>query len=379
MMARGIVARPPGQSLAFAFLNFLFVAPWPIRAGGAYCQPKSSRPRIVSATQFFLTCPSSPAEIAIFARSRASPRRKRFLLRGPEFPPFADPFTRPPTAPHHMQAPLPPTRPPKALTIAGSDSGGGAGIQADLKTFSALGVYGASVIVALTAQNTQGVHGVELVSPDFVLRQLDVVMRDIRPAAAKTGMLATPAIMEAVREGLASAKFDQLVVDPVMVSKHGHRLLEPQAERALAERIVPLALIVTPNLGEAEALTGREVRNVAQMKDACRRLIDMGAKNVLLKGGHLAGGEVTDVFCDYDGFMTSMSGSRVDTPHTHGTGCTLSAAIAAELAKGADVLDAVQSARAFLRTAIERGIEVGEGINPVNHLWKIQEAELLEK
>jgi hydroxymethylpyrimidine/phosphomethylpyrimidine kinase len=215
---------------------------------------------------------------------------------------------------------------------------------------------------------------VEAVSPEFVRQQLDVVLEDIEPHAAKTGMLATTPVIEAVCEGLKAAKFEKLVVDPVMVSKHGHRLLEESAEKAMAEQVLPLAYIVTPNLGEAEVLTGLEVRDVPQMKDACKKLMDMGAKSVLLKGGHLEGFQLTDVFYDGEGFI-SMSGARVDTPDTHGTGCTLSAAIAAELARGHDLLEAVQNARAFLRSAIEQGVKVGKGINPVNHLWKIQQYE----
>src|SRR5688500_11629199 len=219
---------------------------------------------------------------------------------------------------------------PRALTIAGSDSGGGAGIQADLKTFSAFRVFGMSVITAVTAQNSVGVQGVENLPPAFVARQLHSVLEDFGADAAKCGMLSTAPIIEAVAAGLAERPVDKLVVDPVMVAKSGDPLLQPDARAALIGRILPLALVVTPNLPEAEALTGMPVTTRAEMEEAARRIHAMGPRNVLVKGGHLKG-EAVDLLWTGRA-LTAFSAPRIDSTNTHGTGCTLSAAIAAGLA-----------------------------------------------
>jgi hydroxymethylpyrimidine/phosphomethylpyrimidine kinase len=260
---------------------------------------------------------------------------------------------------------------PAALTIAGSDSGGGAGIQADLKTFSVLGVYGCSVITGLTAQNTVGVHAVELTSAEMVRAQMQAVLSDIQPAAAKTGMLGSAEIIEAVCAELDAFEFRTLVVDPVMISKHGHRLLDADAEQTLRHKLLPRSHLVTPNLPEAAALAGvDEPTNLDEMEDVARRLVNAGARNVLVKGGHLAGDELVDLFYDGSTFEP-FYGERIDTPHTHGTGCTLSAAIAAGLARGLELVEAVVQARAYLTEAIHRAFLVGKGIGPVNHLWML--------
>jgi len=256
-----------------------------------------------------------------------------------------------------------------ALTIAGSDCSGGAGIQADLKTFCAFGVYGASVITALTAQNTIGVHGVQRVEPPFVTRQLTAVLDDLDVAAIKTGMLAEAGIIEAVVDVLASRRSPlPVVVDPVMVASSGDRLLAPDAVRILRARLLPLATLVTPNLPEAEALTGRSVRTPAEMRDAARALLDLGARAVLVKGGHLVGApDALDVLHDGDR-VHEYAAPRLSRPSTHGTGCTLSAAITAELARGRDIRVAVAAAKRFVTRALEAAVPVGRGASPLNHL-----------
>jgi len=264
---------------------------------------------------------------------------------------------------------------PKALTIAGSDSGGGAGIQADLKTFAAFGVYGCSVITAVTAQNTQQVTGVEPVSPDMVRKQIEAVLSDIRPDSVKTGMLANAAIIRAVASSLSVAHKIPLVLDPVMLSKSGDALLAPEAATTLRDVLFPLAALITPNIPEAEVLTGKELRTDADFQEAARQLHNMGARAVLLKGGHRAqlhaeenrnGTEVIDLFYDGRDFH-SIRGRWVNTPHTHGTGCTLSSAIAAGLAQGLELYPAVVQAREYLTKALETGFVVGQGISPVHH------------
>lgn len=260
--------------------------------------------------------------------------------------------------------------PPKALTIAGSDSGGGAGIQADLKTFSALGVYGSSVITAVTAQNTTGVFAVQEIDPGVIAKQIDAVMDDIGATAAKTGMLSSAAIIETVADRVRHHRLTNLVVDPVMVAKSGDTLLQPEAVSALKQQLLPLALVVTPNLPEAEVLTRRQVQTDEQMRDAARAIHDMGAAAVVIKGGHSAG-DANDVVYDGQEFYT-LHAQRVDTPHTHGTGCTFSAAIAAGLAKGLDVPEAVKQAKRYLTMAIEQAYAIGAGHSPVHHfhgLW----------
>lgn len=257
---------------------------------------------------------------------------------------------------------------PVALTIAGSDSGGGAGIQADLKVFFALGCHGTSAITALTAQNTVGVSGVHEVPANFVEQQISVVVEDFGVDAAKTGMLASAAIVETVADAVLSHGL-RVVVDPVFVSKHGHLLLAAEAVSAMRTRLLPVAEVVTPNLFEAGALLDREVSTLEQMEDAARMLHATGARNVLIKGGHLEGAAI-DVL--YDGMeVRRLEGPRYDSSDTHGTGCALSAAIAARLAQGDDVPDAVASAKGFVSGAIKNGLRLGHGHGPVNPGWDL--------
>jgi hydroxymethylpyrimidine/phosphomethylpyrimidine kinase len=258
-----------------------------------------------------------------------------------------------------------PKSPPKALTIAGSDSGGGAGIQADLKTFAAFGVYGSSVITAVTAQNTVGVFAVQEIDTDIIAKQIDAVMEDIGAAAAKTGMLSSAAIIETVAGRLKHHGLQKLVIDPVMVAKSGDALLRPEAVSTLKEWLLPLGMVVTPNLPEAEVLTGKQVQTEDQMREAARAIHDMGPRCVVIKGGHSAG-NADDVVYDGQAFHV-LHARRVDTPHTHGTGCTFSAAIAAGLAQELDMLDAVSQAKRFLTSAIEQAYAIGTGHSPVHH------------
>lgn len=259
--------------------------------------------------------------------------------------------------------------PPKALTIAGSDSGGGAGIQADLKTFAALGVYGASVITAITAQNTLGVTAVHEIPPDVVTAQIDAVMSDIGADAVKTGMLSSAAIIEAVVDGVRRHRIERLVVDPVMVAKSGDRLLREDAVDAVRSALLPVAYVVTPNIPEAEVLAGREIRTERDMADAARAIAGMGARVVVVKGGHLGGDPVDIVF---DGqTIERLSAPRVQTRHTHGTGCTFSAAIAARLAAGRPVLDAITDAKQYLYEALSHAYQVGAGHSPVHHFYEL--------
>jgi hydroxymethylpyrimidine/phosphomethylpyrimidine kinase len=264
---------------------------------------------------------------------------------------------------------------PKALTIAGSDSGGGAGIQADLKTFAAFGVYGCSVITAITAQNTQHVTGIEPVSPNMVRKQLEAVLSDIRPDVVKTGMLGYANVIRAVTSSLSAARRIPLVVDPVMLSKSGDALLDQDAPATLVDLLFPLADLITPNIPEAEVLTGRTLKTSDDFERAARQLHSMGARAVLLKGGHrprlqdksdLESNEVVDLF--YDGReLHSIRGPWVNTPHTHGTGCTLASSIAAGLAQGLELHPAILQARTYLTKALEAGFVVGQGISPVHH------------
>ena len=254
---------------------------------------------------------------------------------------------------------------PKALTIAGSDSGGGAGIQADLKTFSAFRVFGMSVITAVTAQNSLGVQGVENLPPAFVAQQLRAVLEDFGADAAKCGMLSTAPIIEAVAAGLTERRIEKLVVDPVMVAKSGDRLLEPDARAALADRILPLALLVTPNLPEAEVLAGMRVAEPEDMEEAARRIHTMGPRYVLVKGGHLKG-DATDLLWNGRDF-TRFSTPRIDSQNTHGTGCTFSAAIVAGLARGQALGDAIRSAKAYVTRAIREGFQAGRGVGQLRH------------
>ncbi len=259
-----------------------------------------------------------------------------------------------------------------ALTIAGSDSSGGAGIQADLKTFSALGVYGASAITALTAQNTHGVEAVLVVPPDFVARQIKVVARDLNITAVKIGMLATSEIIEAVAGALETLPGVPMVLDPVMVAASGDVLLDEDAIETLRAVLVPRATLITPNLPEAAKLLGgdqaKDEREMSAQAAALRRL---GAKAVLIKGGHAEGAEAIDILLDQDGELR-LAAPRVATSNTHGTGCTLSSAVAAELAKGASLRDAVAAAKAYVTAAIDAAdqLRIGEGRGPVHHFHK---------
>jgi hydroxymethylpyrimidine/phosphomethylpyrimidine kinase len=267
--------------------------------------------------------------------------------------------------------------PPVALTIAGSDSGGAAGIQADLKTFAALGVFGTSAITAVTAQNTLGVQGVHVVPAEHVDAQIASVVSDLRPAAVKTGMLATAATIAAVAGRAARGELRNLVVDPVMVATTGRRLLERDAERAYLELLVPHAVVVTPNLREASVLVQRELLSVDDMTAAARQLAESGARYVVIKGGHLPGPAAVDVV--WDGADTRvLSVPRIVTANVHGTGCTLSAAVAANLALGAPPTDAIERAKSFLTRALlgAAGWTLGAGQGPVDALgWGVEEPD----
>ena len=251
-----------------------------------------------------------------------------------------------------------------ALTIAGSDPSGGAGIQADLKTFHQFGVYGEAVITLLTVQNSMGVSRVEVMQPELVTEQISAVLDDIPPQAAKTGALGGLEIVQAVAAAAERFEFP-LVVDPVMISKHGAPLIAEEAQRAIIERLVPGAFLITPNVPEAEALCEMEIRDVDGMKAAAESLMRMGARNVLIKGGHLSGNAV-DVLLTAAGFE-QFCAERIETPHTHGTGCTYSAAITAELAKGTALNAAVGRAKTFITEAIRTNPGLGRGTGPVNH------------
>jgi hydroxymethylpyrimidine/phosphomethylpyrimidine kinase len=254
---------------------------------------------------------------------------------------------------------------PRALTIAGSDSGGGAGIQADLKTFAALGVYGMSAVTAVTAQNTVGVEGVVELAPDFVSLQIRAVLTDMGAHAVKCGMLASAAIISRVSRDLIELGVTNLVVDPVMVAKSGDRLLREDAVSALTRELLPLATVVTPNLAEAGVLCGRPVEDLAAMKEAALCIHAFGPRYVIVKGGHLARSPV-DLLYD-GGAFEEFSAPRWDTPHTHGTGCTFAAAIAAQLALGLSVRDAVWQAKQYISGAIREGLAIGRGRGPVHH------------
>jgi hydroxymethylpyrimidine/phosphomethylpyrimidine kinase len=266
---------------------------------------------------------------------------------------------------------------PKALTIAGSDSGGGAGIQADLKTFSAFRVFGMSVITAVTAQNSVGVQGVENLPPAFVAQQLRSVLGDFGADAAKCGMLSTAPIIEAVTEVLREQPIEKLVVDPVMVAtvttsggakKSGDALLQPDAREALVTQILPLALVVTPNLPEAEVLANMRVEARPDMEEAARRIHALGPRYVLVKGGHLKG-EALDLLWNGREFTTFVA-PRVDSPNTHGTGCTFSAAIAAGLSRSQALGDAIREAKAYVTEAIRGGFTLGRGVGQLRHFIK---------
>jgi hydroxymethylpyrimidine/phosphomethylpyrimidine kinase len=258
---------------------------------------------------------------------------------------------------------------PRVLSIAGSDSGGGAGIQADLKTFAALGCYGMTAITALTAQNTCGVRSIHGVPPQMLRDQIDAVIEDIGAHAVKIGMLHAPEIVRTVAEAIDRHALPNVVFDPVMVATSGAVLIEQAATDALVRELFPRSALITPNLDEAGLLVGRPLRSTDDMAWAARQLREQGARAVLVKGGHLPGDAVIDLLLTADGEMHWMEGERIPSPNTHGTGCTLSSAIAAHLALGASLTEAVEGGRAFVRAALAAGAEVrtGQGGGPLNH------------
>ena len=263
----------------------------------------------------------------------------------------------------------PPQRYARVLTIAGSDSGGGAGIQADLKTFAALGCYGMSAITALTAQNTVGVQGIHAVPASFLKAQIQSVMDDIGVDALKIGMLHEPGIVEVVAWAIDHYNIRQVVLDPVMVATSGDRLIAQETVQVLVRELFPRVSVVTPNLDEAQLLLGQPIANAQALDAAAQGLLAMGAKAVLLKGGHLVGDEVVDLLVQANGPTRRLASSRIPSRNVHGTGCTLSSAIAAHLALGHGLEDAVVLARTFILSAIEEGAQVqtGQGHGPLNH------------
>jgi hydroxymethylpyrimidine/phosphomethylpyrimidine kinase len=260
-----------------------------------------------------------------------------------------------------------------ALTIAGSDSGGGAGIQADLKTFAALGVYGTSAITAVTAQNTVGVMAAEPVASDLVIAQIEAVAGDIELHATKTGMLATAAIVEAVAATIKELELPLVVVDPVMLAKSGDRLLDADAVQAMRAELLPCARVVTPNIPEAEVLSGVSIRSTENAREAARRIHALGPGAVIVKGGHGSGPDVVDLLFDGGRFIEFCT-ARIETRHTHGTGCTFAAAVAAYLALGCALAEATERAQAYVAGAIRHGLAIGHGQGPLDHFWQTRSA-----
>jgi hydroxymethylpyrimidine/phosphomethylpyrimidine kinase len=258
---------------------------------------------------------------------------------------------------------------PTALTIAGSDSGAGAGIQADLKTFAAHGVYGTSAITALTAQNTIAVAAIHVAPDDIVAAQIEAVVSDLGCDAVKTGMLANAAIVEAVAAAIESMELPNLVVDPVMIAKSGDSLLDDEAVHALRWTLLRLARVVTPNIPEAEVLAKMTVRTLDEMREAARRIAMLKPGAVVIKGGHLPGAEIVDVLLEH-GEFTEFAGPRIETRNTHGTGCTFAAAIAAHLARGVTLKEAVRLAKEYVTGAMRPGIPLGKGHRPLDHFWR---------
>jgi len=264
----------------------------------------------------------------------------------------------------------------RALTIAGSDSGGGAGIQADLKTFQELGVFGMSALTAVTAQNTLGVHGVYPMTSEAVAKQIHAVGEDIGVDSLKTGMLFNAEIIETVAQSIKNFHWETVVVDPVMIAKGGASLLLQEAISALKKHLLPLAKVITPNIPEAEVLTGMTIQTAEDKQEAAKKLYESGVKNVMIKGGHdVDPSSSTDLLFDGKEFYMFTS-KRIETKNTHGTGCTFSAAITAELAKGASVYDAVVTAKDFIQAAIEDDLMLGKGHGPTNH-WAYQKRNLV--
>ncbi len=257
----------------------------------------------------------------------------------------------------------------KVLTVAGSDCSGGAGVQADLKTFGAHGVFGMSVIVSVVAENTSRVIDIQDISPDMIEKQFDAVFEDIEVDGVKVGMLSKPDCMRAVSGKLREYKPDNLVVDPVMYAKGGAPLMAPDSIDLFIKEIIPLSYVLTPNIPEAEKISGMEIKNVSDMKKACRAVFEMGARNVLVKGGHSIG-DAEDILFDGKEFY-SFKTKRIDTKNTHGTGCTLSSAVAANLALGKGVYEAVSLAKDYITAAIEHSLEIGKGHGPTNHFYEL--------
>ncbi len=257
----------------------------------------------------------------------------------------------------------------RAMTIAGSDSGGGAGIQADLKTFAALGVYGTSVITAVTAQNTLKVTGIQELSTNIIASQIDAVMEDIGANAAKTGMLSSPDIIDVVACKIEAHSIPNLVVDPVMVAKSGDRLLREDAIQSLRDRLLPISTVVTPNIPEAEMLVGHSIESMDDIHKAAKEIASMGASNVVIKGGHLSGPAVDLLY--YDGLTREFAQPRLETENTHGTGCTFASAIAAYLAQDRGVEQAVYHAKEYVTEAIKAAYPVGSGHGPVHHFYRL--------
>ncbi len=259
----------------------------------------------------------------------------------------------------------------QVLTIAGSDSGGGAGIQGDLKAMSANGVYGMSVITSVTAQNTKGVTAIHDLPVAVIEQQLDAIFDDFEVSAVKTGMLSTAKIVEAVSRKLQQYQVSNLVVDPVMIAKSGHALLKEEAIDKVKSALIPLALVVTPNVHEAERLSGLEIRTLAVARQAAKVIHKLGCKYVLIKGGHLLVEKGTDLL--YDGhFFNVYKTEFIETPHTHGTGCTYASTIAAQLAKGQSLPDAAQTAKRYVTEAIRHGLAIGHGKGPTNHFYFLE-------
>ena len=257
-----------------------------------------------------------------------------------------------------------------ALTIAGSDSSGGAGIQADLKTFQAHGVFGMSAVTAVTVQNTCGVFGIQEMTPEIVGGQIDCLFEDIAIHAVKIGMVASVPLIEAIAAALANRERPPVVLDPVMISKSGFPLLQEAAQSALVKHLFPLAEVVTPNIHEAESLIGRPIANLAAMKDAARAILDRGAHKVVVKGGHLGDAEATDILYDGHDFQ-ELTAARVDTRNTHGTGCTFSSAIAANLALEKPFFEAVANAKTYISGAIAHSLDIGQGHGPTHHFFDL--------
>ncbi len=258
----------------------------------------------------------------------------------------------------------------KVLTIAGSDSSGGAGIQADLKTMLANGVYGMSAITALTAQNTQGVRMVEKVSPEFLAAELDAVFEDIRPDAVKIGMVSSPQLIKVIAAKLREYQAERIVVDPVMVATSGSKLLADEAIKVLQQELFPLAEVITPNIPELAVLTGEDVRDEGSFAKTARKLQKAAKVNVLAKGGHSVG-DASDLLVMTDGSEKWYRGTRIENPNTHGTGCTLSSAIAANLAKGFDLAESVGRSKSYLFGALLAKMDLGKGSGPVDHSWNL--------